>query len=158
MAKELIKQASDFIVSAYPSLTDEETKNYFEKVLESAKNAEKHMADNKEKEAILVDALIRWANQLAFTLFREGGLSKDLEKAYRELPAVKDTTATVDGFTKARRTEINRINEEQAAVMRQEKGIGIFRAIVGGMEEEEAKKKLEEYDQQVKAAVEQTRS
>lgn len=158
MAKELINQVTEFIKSASPSLKDEETKKYFETVLVSAKNAEKHMADNKEKEAILIDALVRWANQLAFTLFRENGLTKEIEEAYRAIPEVAETSAKAEEFGQARRLEIDRINIEQAEVMRQEKGIGIFRAIVGGMDEEEAKKKLEEYDQQVKAAVEQTRS
>lgn len=157
MAKELINQVTEFIKAATPSLKDEETKQYFVSVLESAANAEKHMADNEEKEAILVDALVRWANQLAFTLFRENGLTKELEDAYRAIPEVVETTAAVEKLSQARRLEIERINIEQAEIMRQEKGIGIFRAIVGGMSEEEAKKKLEEYDKQVQAAVEQTK-
>ena len=147
-----INNVTKYIEKATPLAADEANRDYFEKAVTYVANAEKAMADNEEKHAMLEDAVTRWANQLTFMLFREGSLTAELEKEYRSFKPVTETTKAVDEFKNARQAEIDKINEEHEKVITAQKGIDIFQAIIGGMSAEEAKVKLEEYEKQLAQA------
>lgn len=147
MAQTLYVDAvTHYIDKAKELLADEGDKEYFASALDSVKAAKEIVADNKEKLAYLEDAVTRWANQMTFTLFREGTLTEELEKEYRGFKPVKETTAKCDEFKAARQAEIDKINAEHEVILRAQNGFDIFRAVVGGMTKDEAKAKLEEYE------------
>lgn len=148
----LIKNLCSYIDTAKESLTNEQSKEYFANTLESLKNAQDNVADNEEKIAILLDSANRFANQLTFTLFRENALTDGLANSYRTFPSVEETSEEANKFKLARRDAIAEINAEQAKIMREEKGISIFKAIIGGMSKEDAKAKLEEYEEELAKA------
>ena len=147
-----VDKIMDFIIRASKLSTDPTTVEFFEKSKESVKVAKDNMADNEEKYAILRDVVTRWMNQLIFTLFRENVLTKEIEEEYRGFTAVDETTAAVKVFADARQKEIDRINEEHAVVARQQGGIDIFKAILAGMSAEEAKAKMQEYEEKLNEA------
>lgn len=145
-----------FLDKASKASKNEETIKAFEDIInKNIKNAKSAMADNEEKYAILVDVLTRWINQLAFALFREGSLTEDIEKEYRTLTSVDDTTAAAKAYSDARQEKINEINTAHAEIIREQKGIDIFKAVVGGEDLETAKAKMEEYDKQLEQAQKQ---
>ena len=146
-----VDKIMDFILRVSP-LEDEQTADYFEGVKESVKAAKDNMADNEEKYAILLDSVTRWMNQLVFTLFRSNKLTPEIEAEYRSFKTVNETTEAARAFADVRQKEIDRINEEHAVVARQQNGIDIFRAIIGGMSAEEAKAKMEEYEEKLSQA------
>lgn len=150
--KALVKALCEYIEKAKGSLSSDKNKEYFTSTVESLKNAQDNTADNEEKVAILVDSANRFANQLTFTLFREGNLTDNLEREYRQFPSVEETSEKANMFTQARRDAIAEVNAEQARIMREEKGISIFKGIIGGMSKEEAKAKLEEYEAELAKA------
>lgn len=154
--KKYIKQVQSYIAKATKALGDDENVDYFEKVVESIDNALNAMADNENKHAMLEDAVTRWANQIAFILFRQEKLTDELEKEYRSFKPVTDTTARVKEFKDAMQAEIDEINERHGEITTRQKGLDIFQAIIGGMSAEDAKAKLEEYEEQLAAAQAQT--
>ena len=73
---ELDKAVS--FINAYGSLLkDEDNVKFFASLPESIDAAKKAMADNEEKYAIMLDCVTRWANQLAFALFRDNAITDE---------------------------------------------------------------------------------
>ena len=142
----------DFITRAGKESADEQIPEFIGKITESIKTAKDNMADNEEKYAVLLDSVTRWANQIVFTLFREGKLTAELEKEYRELKPVSETTEAAKKFADLRQEKIDALNEEHAKIVREQNGLDIFRAIIGGMSAEEAKAKLQEYEEKIAQA------
>lgn len=142
----------DFITRAGKESADEQIPGFLEKVASSVKTAKENMADNEEKYAVLLDSVTRWANQMVFTLFRENKLTAELEKEYRELRPVAETTAAVEALAKVRQDKIDALNDEHAKIVREQNGLDIFRAIISGMSAEKAKAKLQEYEDQIAQA------
>lgn len=147
-----VDKIMDFVLRASKLSKDPTTVEFFEKINDNVKTAKDNMADNEEKYAILKDAVTRWMNQLVFTLFRENVLTDEIEKEYREFDQVDATTAAAKEFADARQKRIDSINDDHAVVIREQNGIDIFRAILGGMSAEEAKTKLAEYEEKLAQA------
>lgn len=150
-----IKQVTKYIEGQKDLVKDEGNKNYFDKISGYVENAIEAMADNEEKHAMLEDAVTRWANQLSFILFREGTLTKEAEEEFRSFKPVDETTAKTKEFQDARQAEIDDINAKHAEIIKRQKGIDIFQAIIGGMTKEQAKEKLEEYEAKLEEAQQQ---
>lgn len=142
----------DFLLRASKLTGDEDNVAFFEKTVTAVKNAKHAMADNEEKYAYLLDALTRWANQITFTLFREGKLTEDIEKEYRAFEPVKDTTARVQEYQAKRQARVDEITTKQTELVTEQRGIDIFQAVISGMTVEEAKAKMEEYNQKMAIA------
>lgn len=147
-----IKKAKSYLEKATALLTKEDQKAYFNKNIASAENAMTAMADNEEKAAYLHHAIISWCTQVSLFLLREDLFSDELVAEYRSLPLPEETQAKCKEFADIRQAEIDRINEEQRVVSEQRRGFEIFQAIVGGMDKEEAKQKMEEYEEQMAKA------
>lgn len=147
-----IDKITDFISRAKESIKDEDAKATFRDIDVYIKNAKEAMADNEEKCAYLLDAVTRWANQIVFMLFRENNLPEDIKEEFFTFTPVAETTAKARKFIDARQAKIDEINEARAKVTEEQRGLDIFQAIIGGMSKEEAKAKLEEYDQKIAQA------
>lgn len=143
------EDAVAFMEPAIERLTDEKQKDYFTKSVESLRTAAK-LADTDERAVRLTDASIKYANQLAFILFRQGSLDETLTSQFRALPTPESTGDDVRKFEDVRQAKIDSINKQQQEVMDEQKSLDIFTAVIAGMTEEEAERRMQEHEQQIK--------
>ena len=145
----MFEKAYELLKTLSEKLTDEDQKKYFEKVLSSLNVAAGMVGDDEEKQVRIVDAAVKYVNQLAFILFRNGSISEEETAEFRELPAPEETSKKVREFEDAHQAKIDAINEQQKAIMDERKGLDLFLAIISGMSEEEAKAKMAQYEAQI---------
>lgn len=145
----MFEKAYELLKALSEKLTDEDQKKYFEKVLASLDVAADMVGDDEEKQVRIVDAAVKYVNQLAFILFRNGSISEEETAEFRELPAPEETSKKVREFEDAHQAKIDAINEQQKAIMDERKGLDLFLAIISGMSEEEAKAKMAQYEAQI---------
>lgn len=145
----MFEKAYELLKTLSEKLTDEDQKKYFEKVLSSLDVAAGMVGDDEEKQVRIVDAAVKYVNQLAFILFRNGSISEEETAEFRELPAPEETSKKVREFEDAHQAKIDAINEQQKAIMDERKGLDLFLAIISGMSEEEAKAKMAQYEAQI---------
>lgn len=135
-------------------LTDEDQKKYFDNVVTSLDTAYE-MATDDERKVRLEDAAVKFVNQLAFILFRNGTISDEDAATFRTLPAPEETSKKVREFEDQRQAKIEEINEMQKAVMDERKDLDLFLAIISGMTKDEAEKRMAQYEAQVAQAMKQ---
>lgn len=150
--KAIIAKALDVLKLGSKDLTDEEQKTYFDGTIKSLEEAQGLVKEDLEKEARLVDASVKFANQLCFILFREEKLTEELAKEYRSLPTPEETSKEVRGFNEDREARIADLNEKHAKIVEEQKELDIFLGVISGMSAEEAQKRMEEHDEKIKQA------
>lgn len=151
---EYIKKATKFL----PVETEKDKQNleYFQSI-PGYVNTAYTMVDfedtndkiNQEKYAYLRDAVTRWATQITFLLFRQKLLSDELDAEFRALDNVDNTTDAYRAFDDARTEKGKALEAKRNTLVAEQKIVDLFKAVVGGMEPEEAKKKQEEYERQL---------
>ena len=146
----IYEEANSFIKNAIGLLTDEKQKDYFTKVSESIMTAAGMVEDNEEKMARLCDASIKYANQLAFILFRASKLDGELLAEFRLLPTPEYTGEAVRKFDEVRQAKIDSITAQQKDVLEEQKALDIFTAVIAGMSAEEAERRMEEQAEQLR--------
>ena len=146
----IYEEANSFIKNAIGLLTDEKQKDYFTKVSESIMTAAGMVEDNEEKMARLCDAGIKYANQLAFILFRASKLDGELLAEFRLLPTPEYTGEAVRKFDEVRQAKIDSITAQQKDVLEEQKALDIFTAVIAGMSAEEAERRMEEQAEQLR--------
>ncbi len=146
----IYEEANSFIKNAIGLLTDEKQKDYFTKVSESIMAAAGMVEDNEEKMARLCDAGIKYANQLAFILFRANKLDGELLAEFRLLPTPEYTGEAVRKFDEVRQAKIDSITAQQKEVLEEQKALDIFTAVIAGMSAEEAERRMEEQAEQLR--------
>lgn len=151
---ETAEAAIKLISTGVTLLTDEKQKGFFEKILNSLKKA-KAEANNEEKEARYIDASVKYANQIAFILFRNGTLSDEMEAELRELPTPEDTAAKVAEFNNARQARIDEVNKQHKAIFDEEKDLDVFTGIIAGLSKGDAKKRMAEHEAKIREASKQ---
>lgn len=154
---ESIEAGIAFISKAIDKLKDDTNKEYFRSCVNSAQVGLKVANDEAEKIAYLHDAVIKWANQLAFILYRHEQLEDDLSTEFRALVTPETTTEAVKEFQEKAQKIRDGINAQQTEVLNHQKDLDIFKGILSGMSEEEAKEKLAEYEKEIEAAQKQLR-
>lgn len=142
---EIAERARTYIEKAVKVLPeDNRNHEYFAKFLTSFDNA-KELANNDEKKAIIADASVKVANQLTFIMFREGLLSEELEKEYRDLPKPEETEAATEKAHAPRKERQEKALEANKALEDEQAEFDVFTQVLGGRSVEEAKQKLEDY-------------
>lgn len=149
MKNDIIKQALDILEKGYILLGKDDQKDYFEKSIASVKNASELVGDNKEKEAYLVDASVKYANQLCFILFRDNTLPDSLAEEYRKLPTPEETSEKVKEFTNARDARFEELKKQHQVATEEQKDLDIFLGVIAGMSQEEAARRMAEHDAQL---------
>lgn len=149
MKNDIIKQALDILEKGYILLGKDDQKDYFEKSIASVKNASELVGDNKEKEAYLVDASVKYANQLCFILFRDNTLPDSLAEEYRKLPTPEETSEEVKEFTNARDARFEELKKQHQVATEEQKDLDIFLGVIAGMSQEEAARRMAEHDAQL---------
>lgn len=146
----IYEDANSFIKNAVGLLGDEKQKDYFTKVSASIEAAAGMVADSEEKLARLCDAGIKYANQLAFILFRANKLEGELLAEFRLLPTPEYTGDLVRKFDDVRQAKIDSITAQQKEVLEEQKALDIFTAVIAGMSAEEAERRMEEQAEQLR--------
>lgn len=144
-------QSIEFITSLLDLFEDEKQRTYFEGVINSLKEAREN-ADSEEKFARLDDAAIKFANQAAFIIFRANKLTEEANAKLRELPTPEASSEIVRKFEQARQERIDAINEQHKAIFAEQKELDVFTGIIAGMSKEDAQKRMEEHEKQVREA------
>lgn len=155
--KQIIADGVAYLEKTRSIIVNEEMLTKLDKAINGIKTAQDVMADNKEKQAFLVYMVINWTTQITSMAFCKGTLTKELEKEFRNLPSVEDAGNLYMTFEQARQERIDAVNKEHADIMAEQKSIDIFKAIVNGMDKEEAKAKMAEYEAQLTEARKQVK-
>ena len=145
----MYETALGLIKTLKEKLTDEDQKKYFDNVVESLNTAEGMLDGDEEKENRILDAAIKYVNQLAFILFREGTISEEETATFRELPAPEETSKKIKEFEKAYQARVDEVTAKQREMMEERKGLDLFLAVISGMSKEEAEKKMAQYEAQI---------
>ena len=145
----MYETALGLIKTLKEKLTDEDQKKYFDNVVESLNTAEGMLDGDEEKENRILDAAIKYVNQLAFILFREGTISEEETAAFRELPAPEETSKKIKEFEKAYQARVDEVTAKQREMMEERKGLDLFLAVISGMSKEDAEKKMAQYEAQI---------
>lgn len=150
--EEGIKAEKEFLKKASLLVEDEKDAKYFKDKKKALQAAEK-LADDDEKKTMLWGQFGMVRNQLTFLLFRTGGLTKEVEDEFRELPPLEALDAAVKVFEEAHKKEEDEFKALAHKKYEEEQKLDIFKAVCNGMSEEEAKSKLAEYEAQVKKSM-----
>lgn len=136
--------ALDILTKGTPLLTNEEQKKYFEDTIQYLNNA-KEIANNEEKNALLADAIIKYANQLCFILFRENTITDELTTEIRGLITPEESSKMAHTYQEARQTRIDDLNRQHEAIVEEQKDLDIFFGVISGKSAEEAKALMEQH-------------
>lgn len=132
-------------------LKDEKQKEFFSGIVKSLEVA-KVEANDDEKKARLIDASVKYANQISFILFRQNSISDEMAASLRELPTPEDTAAKVQEFNAARQARIDEVNKQHQAIFEEEKALDVFTGIIAGLSKEEAEKRMAEHEAKIREA------
>ncbi len=147
---ETIKAANKIIKDGIELLPDD-AKGEFKAqasdifINEAISNAMGALNENEEKTALLKAYTVQEANRIVTTLWRLELLTKDMEKAYRELPKMVDVAAEYNKFNDARKERMDKIMAEHKVVSEEERELDIFKGIINGISAKEAEKKYEDF-------------
>ena len=108
---------------------------------------------HSEKEAMLEAFSVQEANRMASTLWRLKLLTEDLEKEYRELPAMEELADAYNLYMTSRKARMDKVMEQHKAIAEEEKNLDIFKGIINGIPADESEKRYEEYQKQQQAAM-----
>lgn len=148
--RPIYEEANSFIKNAVGLLDDEKQKEYFTNVSTSIESATKMVGDNEEKLARLCDAGVKYANQIAFILFRANKLDGELLAEFRTLATPEHTGESVRKFEEVRQAKIDSITKQQEEVLAEQKELDIFTAVIAGMTAEEAERRMNEQAEQLR--------
>lgn len=112
---------------------------------EAIANALGAVNENEEKEALLKAYAVQEANRVVTTLWRLQLLPEEMEKAYRELPTMKEVADAYNEFTSARKEKLDKIMADHKVIAEEEKDLDIFKGIINGISAKEAEKKYNDF-------------
>ena len=155
---DTIKTANKIIKEGIALLPDEAKVEYKAQasdifIYEAISNAMAMVNKDEEREALLGAYAVQEANRVATTLWREKLLTEELEKAYRELPTMKEMADTYNKFTSGRKARMDDVMAQHKVIAEEEKGLDIFKGVINGMDKKESEKKYAEYQQQAQQAM-----
>lgn len=147
---DTIKSANKIIKDAIALLPDDAKADFKAQasdifVNEAISNAMGAVNEDEEKTALLSAYAVQEANRVVTTLWRLQLLPEDMEKAYRELPTMKEMADGYNKFADARKERMDKIMEDHKAVSEEERELDIFKGIINGISAKEAEKKYESF-------------
>lgn len=135
-----------FLRKNYKLLAEEVDQDAFKDIVGYLETA-KVMADDNKRRTCLYDAATKYVNQLAFRLYTENKLDEELTKVFRGFEPVKQVLEYAQAYTEEDKARADAITKAQKDYMAEREPFEIFRAVIAGMSEEEAKQKQAEYNQ-----------
>lgn len=109
--------------------------------------------DTERKLYCIEDATSKYANQIAFYLFRQNLLTDELSKNFRELRTPEQTIPDLAEQEKKIKEEEDALLAQRDALIKRQDSYDLIQAILGGYSVEEAKKKIEQQHQATARAV-----
>lgn len=149
---EDIEKLLTFLRKNINKLETESDADAFKDVLGYLETA-KALADDNKKLTCLYDAATKYATQLAFRLFAEESLDEETAKIYRTFESVDVVSGYAKAYTEEDKAKADAITKAQQDYMAEREPFEIFKAVIGGMSEEEAKEKQAAYKTRQEAAV-----
>lgn len=149
---EIAKQANALVKKAVEKLTDENDIARFGGVNEIFNNAAGMVNGNAYCEAMLKGWMVSQANNVMFLLWRRGLLTEEDEKAYRELPSTEEAVKDFEEFEKKAAKEAEALEEQRKAFMEKQHETDIFKAVLNGMNKEQAEQEYSKLQQQIASA------
>lgn len=114
---------------------------------EAINNAMGAVNEDEEKTALLRAYAIQEANRVASSVWRLAPpVPEDFEKAYRELPSMKEVADEYNVFTDDRKARMDKVMAAHKVIADEEKELDIFKGIINGISAKEAEKKYEEFE------------
>ena len=155
---EVIKKANKIIKEGIALLPDDAKGDFKASasdifVDEAINNACGAVNKNEEKIAMLEAWAVQEANTVVSELWRMQLLTPELEKAYRELPVMKETADAYNKFLDDRKARKDALMEQIKAINEEERELDIFKGIINGIPAEESEKRYEAYRKQQQAAL-----
>lgn len=155
---EIIKKANKIIKEGIALLPDDAKGDFKASasdifVDEAINNACGAVNKNEEKIAMLEAWAVQEANTVVSELWRMQLLTPELEKAYRELPVMKETADAYNKFLDDRKARKDALMEQIKAINEEERELDIFKGIINGIPAEESEKRYEAYRKQQQAAL-----
>lgn len=147
-----IEHLITFLRKNHTKLEDEDDRKTFHDIIGYLETAKVMATDNKRR-TCLYDAATKYANQLAFRLFIEDNLDDDLTQIFRSFETVKQVSAYAAAYSKEDKERADEITRMQQEYMDEREPFEVFRAVIGGMSEEEAIQKQEAFKQRQEAAI-----
>lgn len=147
--KELLKEGAEALKG--DKFTDED-RNYFKDQKKISRVATDY-ATTTEMLALLLLQLIQERNKLIFLLFRNDALTKGLEKKFRGAIAIEDARKYYENEKAKTDAVYEERNKQFAEFKKEQDRMEIFKAVLNGMSVEDAEKRLAEYDEQMKKAI-----
>lgn len=145
---ETIHKPLEFIKKYMGLLEDADDRAAFSRNLGYMETAEGMIDDNNMWATCLYDAATKYANQLAFRLYVEGGMAPSVATEFSELETIKTVSGYAREYTEENQAEAEAITKAQHEFMEARKPFEIFQAVIGGMSKEEAEAKQAAYEQQ----------
>ena len=146
---EIAKQANALVKKAVEKLTEENDIARFGGVNEIFNNAAGMVNGNAYCEAMLKGWMVSQANNVMFLLWRRGLLTEEDEKAYRELPSTEEAVKDFEEFEKKTAKEAEALEEQRKAFMEKQHETDIFKAVLNGMNKEQAEQEYSKLQQQI---------
>lgn len=155
---EIIKKANKIIKEGIALLPDDAKGDFKTSasdifVDEAINNACGAVNKNEEKIAMLEAWAVQEANTVVSELWRMQLLTPELEKAYRELPVMKETADAYNKFLDDRKARKDALMDQIKAINEEERELDIFKGIINGIPAEESEKRYEAYRKQQQAAL-----
>lgn len=133
-----------FLRKNSPLLKKGADRDAFKEVLGYLETAKTIAGTNKER-TCLYDAATKYANQLAFRLYIEDSLDEETTKIFRTFETFDEVAEYALAYTKEDKERADAITKAQQDYMAEREPFEIFKAVIGGMSEEEAKQKQAEF-------------
>lgn len=112
---------------------------------QALENAIPVVGDSEEKKAMLEAVAIREANQMAATLWRLELITPEIEKEFRELPALADVVAKYNTLLEPRKAREEELSEQFRVLSEEKREQDIFMGIINGVSPEKAEQQYEEF-------------
>lgn len=111
------------------------------------------LADTNEKLALILLQYVSLVNKLFFLLIRKDIQWQSLLDDYRQLDSIELMQSWVEEYNEVRRKRQEEVKAQVEALKEDEDKLDVFKAVCNGMSEEEAKKQLAQYEDQMKKAM-----
>lgn len=156
---DTIKQANKVIRDGIALLPDD-AKGDFKAmrsdifINEAISNAMGATNENEERIALLRAYAVQEANRVASSVWRlVPPVPKDFEKAYRELPSMKEVADAYNVFTDDRKARMDKVMAAHKVITDEEKELDIFKGIINGISAKDAEKEYEDFQKKQQQAM-----
>ena len=151
--KEDMQPVVDYMAKNISLIPEEAYQENLKKIVDNFKVALDAAADNDEKQAYLYALYVNNAAAMVSHLLSYGLLTPEMLKEYYTLPSRSAAEEALAPYREANEKENNEIADRQKAFMDHNRGLEVFKAIALGSAPEEAKQNVENYENQMKAAM-----